>query len=165
MLAAQICREFHLGVIASRMQSRVPRCLFGPPNSKETMELLQEALETERSRFAKRWGVDPLAEDEDKENGSRNGGGVLRLTPTKKRVSPYAKQTSIHDYWRSRKICDTGKKSNSVAFIDVSKNQHQQHLLLLQQQLQQQQQQQLQQQQQSQPHQQNFIDKLQSSTK
>lgn len=91
MLAAQICRDFHFGVYTVRMQSRVPRCLFGSPNPKDTMELLQEALETERTRFAKRWGGDPLAEDEDKENGPRN-----RLTPSKRRSSPYAKQTSIH---------------------------------------------------------------------
>ncbi|XP_003428024.1 uncharacterized protein LOC100679276 [Nasonia vitripennis] len=126
MLAAQICRELHFGVIATRMQSRVPRCLFGPPNPRDTMELLQEALETERSRFAKRWGVDPLAEDDDKENG---GGNVVVVrshsrqqscSPSKKRTSPYAKQTSIHDYWRSRKVCDSNKKPSGSAFAEVT---------------------------------------------
>ncbi|XP_011304264.1 uncharacterized protein [Fopius arisanus] len=94
MLAASIRREVHLGnILPTRMQSRVPRCLFGPPNPKETVELLQEALDMERSRFMSRWGVDP--HEEDKENFQ-----IIKCegkSPRKSRSIPYNKQTSIHD--------------------------------------------------------------------
>ncbi|XP_017884181.1 uncharacterized protein LOC108627442 [Ceratina calcarata] len=109
MLAASICREVHFKVLSSTtMASRVPRCLFGKPNPRETMEMLQEALETERSKFAKRWGVDPRSEDKEN-NYQRNHHEKYEQSP-KKRSSPYARQTNIHDYWRSRKVCEVNKK-------------------------------------------------------
>ncbi|XP_066598177.1 uncharacterized protein [Prorops nasuta] len=109
MLAASIRREVHLTVLSNTaMVTRGPRCLFGKPNPRETVELLQEALDTERSRFAKRWGIDPCSED--KENNFQPNYDRSDRSP-RKRNSPYAKQTNIHDYWRARKICEAGKKS------------------------------------------------------
>ncbi|KAK2587272.1 hypothetical protein KPH14_003002 [Odynerus spinipes] len=108
MLATSICREVHFTVLPSTTMSgssRVPRCLFGAPNSRETAEMLQEALDAERKSFARRWGVDPCADD--KENDCR---WKLHDQSSKKRSSPYSKQTNIHDYWRARKTCDNGKK-------------------------------------------------------
>ncbi|XP_011304274.1 uncharacterized protein [Fopius arisanus] len=117
MLAASIRREVHLGnILPTRMQSRVPRCLFGPPNPKETVELLQEALDMERSRFMSRWGVDP--HEEDKENFQ-----IIKCegkSPRKSRSIPYNKQTSIHDYWRSRKLCDVNNKRSLVSASDMT---------------------------------------------
>ncbi|XP_015114737.1 uncharacterized protein LOC107039564 [Diachasma alloeum] len=118
MLAASIRREVHLGnMLSARMQSRVPRCLFGPPNPKDTVELLQEALDMERSKFISRWGVDPR--DEDKENFQ-----IVKCegrSPRKSRSAPYNRQTSIHDYWRARKMCDVNPKKSLVSASDMSK--------------------------------------------
>ncbi|XP_044579861.1 uncharacterized protein LOC123261978 [Cotesia glomerata] len=106
MLAAPFCRELHFGnMLTSRMQSHVPRCLFGSPNPKDSVELLQESLDMERSKFERRWGIDPCQED--KENVQRK----FERSPRKNRSSPYSRQTCIHDYWRSRKSCDVTKKS------------------------------------------------------
>lgn len=76
------------------MASRVPRCLFGKPNSRETVEMLQEALDAERSKFAKRWGVDPRSED--KENHYQRKHHDKHEPSPKKRSNPYSRQTSIH---------------------------------------------------------------------
>ncbi|XP_015593529.1 uncharacterized protein LOC107266958 [Cephus cinctus] len=112
MLAASICREVHFTVLSSTMSSRVPRCLFGPPNPKDTVELLQEALDMERTKFARRWGVDPTSED--KENFQKKNHDRIERSP-RKRSNPYSRQTNIHDYWRARKVCDMNKKSTSDA--------------------------------------------------
>ncbi|XP_014216384.1 uncharacterized protein LOC106645122 [Copidosoma floridanum] len=146
MLAAQFYHEWHLGTLmATRLQaSRVPRCLFGPPNHRETMEMLQEALNEERARFTKRWGVDPcVPEDEEKENkvvvNNTTSGKVtavrLASTPSKRRAAaacPYNKQTSIQDYLRSTKN-SPAKKFSSSALTEIKHNQQpptsQQHLM------------------------------------
>lgn len=95
MLAASICREVHFTVLSSTtMASRVPRCLFGKPNSRETVEMLQEALDAERSKFAKRWGVDPRSEDKEN-NYQRKCNDKYEQSP-KKRINPYSRQTNIH---------------------------------------------------------------------
>ncbi|XP_012055066.1 PREDICTED: uncharacterized protein LOC105618134 [Atta cephalotes] len=97
MLAASICHEIYYTVLPSTtMTSRVPRCLFGRPNPRETMEMLQEALDAERSKFAKRWGVDPRSEDKENNYQRRNNEKNDR-SPGKKRSNPYSRQTSIHD--------------------------------------------------------------------
>ncbi|XP_011067658.1 PREDICTED: uncharacterized protein LOC105154085 [Acromyrmex echinatior] len=120
MLAASICHEIYYTVLPSTtMTSRVPRCLFGRPNPRETMEMLQEALDAERSKFAKRWGVDPRSEDKENTYQRRNNEKSDR-SPGKKRSNPYSRQTSIHDYWRARKVCDVNKKP-LTATVDVSK--------------------------------------------
>jgi len=96
MLAASICHEIYYTVLPSTiMSSRVPRCLFGRPNSRETMEMLQEALDAERSKFARRWGVDPCSEDKENNYQRRNNERSDR-SPGKKRSNPYSRQTSIH---------------------------------------------------------------------
>lgn len=94
MLATSICCKAYYTMLPSKLNSsRVPRCLFGRPNSRETIEMLQEALELERKRFKSRWGVDPC---EDKENNyprinERNE------QPLRKRNNPYSpRQTNIH---------------------------------------------------------------------
>lgn len=121
MLAASICREVHFTVLSSTtMASRVPRCLFGKPNSRETVEMLQEALDAERSKFAKRWGVDPRGED--KENHYQRKHHDKHEPSPKKRNNPYSRQTSIHDYWRARKVCDVNKKP-LAASADAAKQQ------------------------------------------
>lgn len=95
MLAASLCRDVHFGnVLTTRMQSRVPRCLFGSPNPKETAEMLQDALDMERSKFASRWGVDPCSED--KENCHRQFERADTRSPRKNRITPYSRQTNIH---------------------------------------------------------------------
>lgn len=97
MLAASICCEIYYTVLPSTtMASRVPRCLFGKPDPRETMEMFQEALDAERSKFAKRWGVDPRSED--KENNYQRRNNEMRSEPStnKKRSNPYSRQTSIH---------------------------------------------------------------------
>lgn len=95
MLAASFCREVHFTVLSSTtMASRVPRCLFGKPNSRETVEMLHEALDAERSKFAKRWGVDPRSED--KENNYQKKYHDKYEQSPKKRSNPYSRQTSIH---------------------------------------------------------------------
>ncbi|XP_076176357.1 uncharacterized protein LOC143151265 [Ptiloglossa arizonensis] len=120
MLAASICREVQFTVLSSTtMASRVPRCLFGKPNSRETVEILQEALDTERSKFAKRWGVDPRSEDKEN-NYQRKHHDKLHEPSPKKRTNPYSRQTNIHDYWRARKVCEVNKKS----LADASKQQN-----------------------------------------
>ncbi|XP_012531325.1 uncharacterized protein LOC105833841 [Monomorium pharaonis] len=120
MLVASICHEIYYTVLPNTtMASRVPRCLFGRPNSRETMEMLQEALDAERSKFARRWGVDPCSEDKENNYQRRNNERNDR-SPGKKRSNPYSRQTSIHDYWRARKVCDVNKKPLTTA-IDVSK--------------------------------------------
>ena len=93
MLAASLCRELHFTVLPPTVNSRVPRCLFGSPNPKDTVDLLQEALEVERTRFASRWGVDPRSEN-DKENILQRYEKVERSP--KKKCSPYSRQTNIH---------------------------------------------------------------------
>lgn len=93
MLAASFCRELHFTVLPPTINSRVPRCLFGSPSSKETMDLLQDALDIERTRFASKWGVDPRSEN-DKENILPRFEKVERSP--RKRCSPYSKQTNIH---------------------------------------------------------------------
>ncbi|KAG8039909.1 hypothetical protein G9C98_000638 [Cotesia typhae] len=91
MLAAPFCRELQFGnMLTSRMQSHVPRCLFGSPNPKDSVELLQESLDMERSKFERRWGIDPCQED--KENVQRK----FERSPRKNRSSPYSRQTCIH---------------------------------------------------------------------
>ncbi|KAG7198341.1 hypothetical protein KM043_005735 [Ampulex compressa] len=121
MLAASICREVHFTVLSSTtMASRVPRCLFGQPNPRETVEMLQEALDAERSKFAKRWGVDPCSED--KENKYQRKSHEKSESP-KKRSNPYSRQTSIHDYWRARKVCEVNKKPLTSS-ADASKQQN-----------------------------------------
>ncbi|XP_046835295.1 uncharacterized protein LOC124431421 [Vespa crabro] len=121
MLATSICREVHFTVLpqsnktmnaaaaaaaaAAATTSRVSRCLFGSPNSRETADMLQEALDNERKSFTRRWGVDPCSEN--KENDCR---WKFHEQNTKKRSSPYSKQTNIHDYWRARKAGESGKK-------------------------------------------------------
>ncbi|KAI4479795.1 hypothetical protein M0804_010845 [Polistes exclamans] len=138
MLATSICREVHFTVLPSNTtmnggrngggasatatssynaSSRVSRCLFGSPNSRETAEMLQEALDTERKRFTRRWGIDPCSEN--KENDCR--WSYNEHTP-KKRSSPYSKQTNIHDYWRSRKVSESGKKPLTSS-SDITKQQ------------------------------------------
>lgn len=110
MLAASFCRELHFTVLPSTINSRVPRCLFGSPSAKETMDLLQDALDIERTRFTSKWGVDPRSEN-DKENILPRFEKVERSP--RKRCSPYSRQTNIHDYWKSRKLCEVGKKSSN----------------------------------------------------
>ncbi|KAL6265590.1 hypothetical protein P5V15_002385 [Pogonomyrmex californicus] len=113
MLAASICQfEFYYTVLPSTIMStsQVPRCLFGRPNSRETMEMLQEALDEERSKFARRWGMDPRSEDKENNYQRRNNETRSDRSPGKKRSNPYSRQTSIHDYWRARKVCDVNKK-------------------------------------------------------
>ncbi|XP_012232112.1 uncharacterized helicase DDB_G0278827-like [Linepithema humile] len=123
MLAASICFEVYYTLLPSTtMTSRVPRCLFGKPNSQETIEMLQDALDAERSRFAKRWGVNPCSEDKEN-NYRRRNNEKSQPSPSKKRSNPYSRQTSIHDYWRARKICDVTKKPLAVS-MDVSKQQN-----------------------------------------
>ncbi|XP_078048811.1 uncharacterized protein LOC144476091 [Augochlora pura] len=122
MLAASICREVHFTVLSSKsMSTRVPRCLFGKPNSRETVEMLQEALDVERSRFAKRWGVDPCSED--KENSYQRQKHPEKQPLSKKRCNPYSKQTNIHDYWRARKVCEVNKKPLASS-MDAAKQQN-----------------------------------------
>ncbi|XP_003702238.1 uncharacterized protein LOC100875707 [Megachile rotundata] len=122
MLAASICREVHFTVLSSStMASRVPRCLFGKPNSRETVEMLQEALDAERSKFAKRWGVDPRSEDKEN-NYQRKCNDKYEQSP-KKRSNPYSRQTNIHDYWRARKVCDANKKPLATS-MDSAKQQN-----------------------------------------
>ncbi|XP_076276035.1 uncharacterized protein LOC143206980 [Lasioglossum baleicum] len=121
MLAASICREVHFTVLSSTtMATRVPRCLFGKPSSRETVEMLQEALDAERSRFAKRWGVDPCSED--KENNYQRKHSEKQPSP-KRRCNPYSRQTNIHDYWRARKVCEVNKKPLASS-LDVAKQQN-----------------------------------------
>lgn len=72
------------------------------------MEMLQEALDMERSKFAKRWGVDPCSED--KENNYQRKPHEKHDPSPKKRSNPYSRQTNIHDYWRARKVCEINKK-------------------------------------------------------
>ncbi|KAF7994781.1 hypothetical protein HCN44_004253 [Aphidius gifuensis] len=120
MLAASYCREVHFGnMLSPRMQSHVPRCLFGPPNPKDTIELLKDTLDMERKKFTKRWGIDPC--NEDKENFQIKVDRNETRSPRKSRTSPYSRQTSIHEYWRSRKNSDTNKKT--VSSVDSSKKQ------------------------------------------
>lgn len=119
MLAASFCREVHFTVLSSTtMASRVPRCLFGKPNSRETVEMLHEALDAERSKFAKRWGVDPRSED--KENNYQKKYHDKYEQSPKKRNNPYSRQTSIHDYWRARKVCEVNKKPLASS-VDATK--------------------------------------------
>ncbi|XP_025074335.1 uncharacterized protein LOC105428336 [Pogonomyrmex barbatus] len=90
MLAASICHEFYYTVLPSTIMStsQVPRCLFGRPNSRETMEMLQEALDEERSKFARRWGVDPRSEDKENNYQRRNNETRSDRSPGKKRSNP-----------------------------------------------------------------------------
>ncbi|KAF3427479.1 hypothetical protein E2986_08892 [Frieseomelitta varia] len=133
MLASSMCREVHFTVLSgttmtsraprclsgTTMTSRVPRCLFGKPNSKETMEMLREELQMERSKFIKRWGVDPRSGQEDKENSCQR---KRHEQSPKKRSNPYSRQTNIHDYWRARKVCEVNKKPLASS-MDSSKQQ------------------------------------------
>lgn len=57
--------------------------------------MLQEALDAERSKFARRWGVDPCSEDKENNYQRRNNERSDR-SPGKKRSNPYSRQTSIH---------------------------------------------------------------------
>ncbi|XP_071563984.1 uncharacterized protein [Temnothorax nylanderi] len=120
MLVASICHEIYYTVLPTTMTSRVPRCLFGRPNSRETIEMLQEALDAERSKFARRWGVDPCSEENKENNYQRRNNERSDRSPGKKRSNPYSRQTSIHDYWRARKVCDVNKKPLTTT-MDVSK--------------------------------------------
>ncbi|XP_011268167.2 uncharacterized protein LOC105258548 isoform X1 [Camponotus floridanus] len=122
MLAASICCEIYYTVLPNTtMASRVPRCLFGKPDPRETMEMFQEALDAERSKFAKRWGVDPCSEDKEN-NYQRRNNEKSEPSTNKKRSNPYSRQTSIHDYWRARKTCDVNKKPLTTS-MDVTKQQ------------------------------------------
>lgn len=113
MLAASICREVHFTVLSSTtMASRVPRCLFGKPNSRETAEMLQEALDAERSKFAKRWGVDPRSED--KENNYQRKHHDKHEPSPKKRSNPYSRQTSIHGKCLSRVIIHNAENMRCI---------------------------------------------------
>lgn len=105
MLAASICCEIYYTVLPNTtMASRVPRCLFGKPDPRETMEMFQEALDAERSKFAKRWGVDPCSEDKEN-NYQRRNNEKSEPSTNKKRSNPYSRQTSIHgEQHFSRKI-------------------------------------------------------------
>ncbi|KAM0727590.1 hypothetical protein ACS0PU_005839 [Formica fusca] len=123
MLAASICCEIYYTVLpSSTMASRVPRCLFGKPDPRDTMEMFQEALDAERNKFAKRWGVDPCSEDKEN-NYQRRNNEKSEPSTNKKRSNPYSRQTSIHDYWRARKICDANKKPLTTS-MDVTKQQN-----------------------------------------
>lgn len=96
MLAASICCEIYYTVLpSSTMASRVPRCLFGKPDPRDTMEMFQEALDAERNKFAKRWGVDPCSEDKEN-NYQRRNNEKSEPSTNKKRSNPYSRQTSIH---------------------------------------------------------------------
>ncbi|XP_014483538.1 PREDICTED: uncharacterized protein LOC106749025 [Dinoponera quadriceps] len=124
MLVASICCELYVTVLPNKsMASRVPRCLFGRPSSRETIELLQEALDEQRSKFAARWGVDPCAEDKENNYQRRTNERSEPACNKKRNNNPYSRQTSIHDYWRARKICDVNKKPLSSS-VDVSKQQN-----------------------------------------
>ncbi|XP_058789645.1 uncharacterized protein LOC131663313 [Phymastichus coffea] len=121
LLPPQMYREFHLSIVIAKkmrmnMKTRVPRNLFGSPESKDSVQLLQDTLDQERAHFQRRWSIDPLAEDDDKENGPQgcNAKGMLN-----KRCSPYTKQRSMHDYWRSRKAYELGKSSTAAACPDA----------------------------------------------
>lgn len=97
MLVASICCEVYVTVLPNTtMASRVPRCLFGRPSSRETIELLQEALDEERSKFAKRWGVDPCAEDKENNYQRRTNERSEPACNKKRNNNPYSRQTSIH---------------------------------------------------------------------
>jgi len=97
MLAASICCKVYYTMLPSKsMTSQVPRCLFGQPNSRETIEMLQEALDLERSRFKSRWGVDPSSEDKENNYRRRNNEKNEQQSPNRKRSNPYSRQTSIH---------------------------------------------------------------------
>lgn len=95
MLATSFCYEVNYHTTLLPMTSQVPRCLFGKPNPRDTIEMLQEALDAERSRFAKRWGVNPLSEDKEN-NYQRRNKERIELSPNKKRSNPYSRQTNIH---------------------------------------------------------------------
>ncbi|XP_011145794.1 uncharacterized protein LOC105186953 [Harpegnathos saltator] len=124
MLVASICCEVYVTVLPNTtMASRVPRCLFGRPSSRETIELLQEALDEERSKFAKRWGVDPCAEDKENNYQRRTNERSEPACNKKRNSNPYSRQTSIHEYWRARKMCDVSKKPLTSS-VDVSKQQN-----------------------------------------
>ncbi|KAK1131053.1 hypothetical protein K0M31_017351 [Melipona bicolor] len=102
MLAASMCREVRFTVLSgTTMTSHVPRCLFGKPNSKETVEMLHEALETDRNKFIKRWGVDPRSGKEDKENSYQRKRHDKHEQSPKKRSNPYSRQTKINGEYRS----------------------------------------------------------------
>lgn len=91
MLTTSFSRDRHYSMLSSTtMTNRVPpkRCLFGVPNPKETIDLLQEALDLERTRFARRWGIDPR---EDKENLC-----VRTERSPRKRTVPYSRQNNLH---------------------------------------------------------------------
>ncbi|XP_046422504.1 uncharacterized protein [Neodiprion pinetum] len=130
MLAASMCREVHFTVLPPSLVSTVPRCLFGQPNAKDTVDLLQEALEMERAKFSRRWGVDPRS-SEDKENkcGAAKSKPRTGNKSPRKRSTPYSRQTNIHDFWRSRKAYDSSSKkivstsssSSSSSSDDVAK--------------------------------------------
>ncbi|XP_011868193.1 PREDICTED: uncharacterized protein LOC105562179 [Vollenhovia emeryi] len=120
MLAASICHDIQYTVLPSAtMSSRVPRCLFGQPNPRDTIDMLQETLNEEQSKFARRWGVDPRSEDKENNYQRRNSERCER-SPGKKRGNPYSRQTSMHDYWRARKACDVNKKPLATT-MDASK--------------------------------------------
>lgn len=95
MLAASMCRDIHFSVLPSNLSSTVPRCLFGSPNAKDTVDLLQEALDMERSKFARRWGVDPRNEDKENFTNFKNKSERIDKSP-RKRAAPYSRQSSIH---------------------------------------------------------------------
>lgn len=80
--------------------------------------MLHEALDAERSKFAKRWGVDPRSED--KENNYQKKYHDKYEQSPKKRSNPYSRQTSIHDYWRARKVCEVNKKPLASS-VDATK--------------------------------------------
>ncbi|XP_029680265.1 uncharacterized protein LOC115245910 isoform X2 [Formica exsecta] len=112
MLAASICCEIYYTVLpSSTMASRVPRCLFGKPDPRDTMEMFQEALDAERNKFAKRWGVDPCSEDKEN-NYQRRNNEKSEPSTNKKRSNPYSRQTSIHGIRsgsQAKKMVDTLK--------------------------------------------------------
>ncbi|XP_020288870.1 uncharacterized protein LOC109857166 [Pseudomyrmex gracilis] len=119
MLATSFRYEVNYHTTLLPMTSQVPRCLFGKPNPRDTIEMLQEALDAERSRFAKRWGVNPLSEDKEN-NYQRRNKERIELSPNKKRSNPYSRQTNIHDFWRSRK----SDKKPLATSMDVVSKQH-----------------------------------------
>ena len=90
---ASRCHELHFTVLTPTKPPKVPRCLFGSPNSKDTAKLLKDALEMERSRFQSKWGVDPASENE-KENIFSKYEKVERSP--RKRMPPYNRQANVH---------------------------------------------------------------------
>lgn len=89
----ELYRGYHNLVVQRRKLPRPSprRCLFGSPDPKETIKMLQEALEVERARFIRLWGVDPFVKDDIDERTvtwvirvDRNRNTLTKLTPSKR---------------------------------------------------------------------------------